>query len=94
MTPNAALERLVDQVADAVLFGDSMIELPVQAMRSVAIDVMAMTAICDPLIVERRVLNEFQSRLDWRLRAAVDDVTGARWRALLGGLEECFPNLH
>jgi D-serine deaminase-like pyridoxal phosphate-dependent protein len=92
MTPSAALEHLVDRAADEILFGNAMIELPTQALRSLTVDIAATCMIRDPLVVERRLLLEFRMRLDQRLRAAVDDdVGGARWRALLKELEVCFP---
>jgi hypothetical protein len=94
MTPNNILENLVDQVADSVLFGDAMmIELPA-ALGCLVIDLMAVTAIRDPQRVEQRLLLEFHSRLDRRLCAAVDDVGGARWRAMVTGLAEVYPTLH
>jgi hypothetical protein len=96
-SPSSVLESLVDQVADEILFGGppqpDTVRLPA-ALRSLALDVMAMTTVRDPQRVEQRVVNEFCSRLDLRLRTACDDVTGARWRLLLRGLQARFPTCH
>jgi hypothetical protein len=93
MTPDLALQRLVDQVADSVLFGDAMIELPA-ALGCLVIDVMAVTAIRDPQRVEQRLLLEFNLRLDLRLRTACDDIAAERWRWLLREMQARFPTCH
>jgi hypothetical protein len=93
-SPDAALQNLVDDVADAILFSTAVVDVPVLAMRSLTIDVAATCMIRDAQMVERRLLNEFHSRLDQRVRAAVDDVGGARWRGLLRAMGQIFPTCH
>jgi hypothetical protein len=94
MTPSAALQRLVDDCADAVLFGRNDVDVPVMAMRELVLDLMSQTEITDPLLVQRRLITEFVGRLDDRLRAMVDDGGGERWRKVLQALEGNFPSLH
>jgi hypothetical protein len=92
-SPDAVLQSLVDRTCDVVLFGGA-VELPI-GLGTLIIDVMAMTQIGDRSRVERRLLGEFHSRLDRRLRSAIeDDIAAERWRALLVGLGQIFPILH
>ncbi len=92
-SPDAMLQSLVDQSADEILFGGPTIELPT-ALCSLILDVMAVTAITDPQPVVQRVLGEFHTRLDLRLRSMCDDVSGARWRWLLRETQARFPTCH
>jgi hypothetical protein len=93
-SPDAALQNLVDQAADQILFGDAMVELPA-ALGALVIDIAAACVIRDLRLVERHLIREFSSRLDLRLRAAIeDDLAAKRWRGLLHGLERNFPTCH
>jgi hypothetical protein len=91
---DAALQNLVDDCADVVLFGGPTVELPA-ALGALVIDIAATCMIRDLRLVERHLLCEFNARLDLRLRAAIDDdVAAARWRLMRAGLQAYFPMLH
>ena len=106
-SPSAALQHLVDQVADDILFGGPLLELEnwsqtqrvrlelPAALGSLVVDVMARAASTNRQLVERRLITEFHSRLDQRVRTAIeDDIAAERWRVLRAGLEARFPTCH